>query len=98
MNAGNTFFWIRWDPACLQCRPGQDHRGACTVPTVKHGGVNVLRRGCRSVDVEEMTFTDGTKNGSLFTRTQNEQMTASLLARKEFFQNGNDLNTLKNSQ
>ena len=47
-------------------RPGEEYKDKCVMPTVKHGGGNVMVWGCMSAaDVGELQFIDGNMNSNM---------------------------------
>ena len=67
----------------------------CVLPTVKHGGGNVMVWGFMSAaGTEELQFIEGTMNANMYCDILKQSMTPSLqkLGRKAVFQHDNDPN------
>ena len=48
-------------------RPGEDYKDKCAMPTVKHGGENVMVWGCmRAAGVGELYFIEGNMNSIMY--------------------------------
>ncbi len=74
-------------------RKGEEYKGKCMVPTVKHGGGSVLMWGCMSAaGVGELHFIDGIMNSQMYCSILKEKMLPSLraLGRRALFQHDND--------
>ncbi len=74
-------------------RKGEEYKGKCMVPTVKHGGGSVLMRGFMSAaGVGELHFIDGIINSQMYCSILKEKMLPSLraLGRRALFQHDND--------
>ncbi len=62
-------------------RKGEEYKEKCMVPTVKHGGGNVLMWGCMSAaGVWELHFIDGIMNSQMYCSILKEKMLSSLRA------------------
>lgn len=74
-------------------RSGEEHLDKCMVPTVKHGGGNVLLWGCMSSSgVGELHFIDGLMDAKMYIQILQEKMLPCLRAigRRATFQHDND--------
>ena len=74
-------------------RPGEDYKDKCVMPTVKHGGGNVMVWGCMSAEgVGEIYFNEGNINYNMFSEILQHSMIPSLekQGRRAVFQHDND--------
>ena len=74
-------------------RPGEEYKDKCIMPTVKHGGGNVMVWGCMSAaGVGELHFIEGNLNSSMYCEILQQSMIPSLqkLGRRVVFQHDND--------
>lgn len=74
-------------------QPGEAYNDVCTMPTVKHGGGNVMVWGCMSAfGVGELHFIEGTMNSTMYCEILEQKMIPSLqkLSRRAVFQHDND--------
>lgn len=74
-------------------RPGEEYKDKCVMPTVKHGGGNVMVWGCMSAaGVGELHFIDGNMNSNMYCEILQQSMIPSLqkLGRRAVFQHDND--------
>ena len=72
---------------------GEEYREDCMVPTVKHGGRNVMVWGCMSAKgVGELPFIDGIMDAAMYVKILESKMLPSLkkLGRQGTFQHDND--------
>ena len=73
--------------------PGEEYRDKCVVPTVKHGGGNVMVWGCMSAaGVGELYFTRGNMNSNMYCEILQQRMilTLQILGHRAVFQHDND--------
>ncbi|KAL1274300.1 hypothetical protein QQF64_027114, partial [Cirrhinus molitorella] len=66
-------------------QPGEEYKGRCVLPTVKHGGVSVMVWGCMSAaSTGELQFIEGTMNASMYCDILKQSMIPSIqrLSRK----------------
>ncbi len=81
------------------CRqPGEEYKGKCVLPTVKHGGGNVMVWGCMSAaGTGELQFIEGTMNGNMYCDILKQSMIPSLrrLGRRAVFQHNDPKHTSK---
>ncbi len=50
---------------CVWRQPGEEYKDKCVLPTVKHGGGNVMVWGCMSASgTGELQFIEGTMNAN----------------------------------
>ena len=69
-------------------RPGEEYKYKCVMPTVKHGGGNVMVWGCmRALGVGELHFIEGDMNSNKYCEILLQRMTPSLqkLVRRAVF-------------
>ena len=81
---GFKYVW-RW--------PGEEYKDKCVLPTVKHGGGNVVVWGCMSAaDVGEFHFIEGIMNSNMYCEILQQSMIPSLqkLGLRALFQHDND--------
>ena len=74
-------------------RPGEEYKDKCVMPTVKHGGGNVMVWGCMSAaGVGELHFIEGHMNFNMYCEILEQSMIPSLqkLGRRAVFQHDND--------
>ena len=74
-------------------RPGEEYKDKCVMPTVKHGGGNVMVWGCMSAaGVGELHFIEGNMNSNMYCEILQQSMIPSLkkLGRRAVFQHDND--------
>ena len=74
-------------------RPGEEYKDKCVMPTVKHGGGNVMVEGCMSAaGVGELYFTEGNMNSNMYCKILQQSMILSLqkLDSRAVFQHDND--------
>lgn len=74
-------------------QPGEEYKDVCVMPTVKHGGGNVMVWGCMSAaGVGELHFIEGNMNSSMYCEILEQRMIPSLrkLGRRAVFQHDND--------
>ena len=74
-------------------RPGEEYKDKCVMPTVKHGGGNVIVWGCMSAaGVGELYFIEGNMNTNMYCKILQQSMIPSLqkLGRTAVFQHDND--------
>ena len=74
-------------------RPGEEYKDKCVMPTVKHGGGNVMVWGCMSAaGVGELHFIEGNMNSDMYCEILWQSMIPSLqkLSRSAVFQHDND--------
>ena len=74
-------------------RPGDEYKDKCVMPTVKHGGGNVMVWGCMSAaGVGELYFTEGNMNSNMYWEILQQNMNPSpqKLGSRVVFQHGND--------
>ena len=73
--------------------PGEEYKDKCVMPTVKHGGGNVMVCGCMSAaGVGELYFIEGNMNSNMYCEILQQSMISSLqkLCRRVVFQQDND--------
>ena len=74
-------------------RPGEEYKDKCVMPTVKHGGGNVMVWNCMSaVGVGTLHFIEGNMNSNMCCEILQQSMISSLqkLGRRAVFQHDND--------
>ena len=74
-------------------RPGEEYKDKCVMPTVKHGGGNVMVWGCMSAaGVGKLHFTEGNMNSNMYYEILQQSMIPSLqkLGCRAVFQHDND--------
>ncbi len=74
-------------------QPGEEYKHQWFLPTVKHGGGNVMVWGCMSaVSTGELQFIEGTINANMYCDILKQSMIPSLrrLGRRAVFQHDND--------
>ncbi len=74
-------------------QPGEVNKDKCVLPTVKHGGGNVMVWGCMSaVSTGELQFIEGTTNANMYCDILKQSMIPSLrrLGRRTVFQHDNN--------
>ena len=74
-------------------RPGEEYKDKCVMPTVKHGGGNVMVWGCMSAaGVGELHFIDGNTNSNMYCEILQQSMIPSLqkLGHRTVFLHDND--------
>ena len=74
-------------------RPGEEYKDKCVMPTVKHGGGNVMVWGCMSASgVGELHFIEENMNSNMYCEILQQSMIPSLqkLGRRAVFQHDND--------
>ena len=74
-------------------RPGEEYKDKCIMPTVKHGGWNVMVWGCMSAaGVGELHFIEGNMNSNMYCEILQQSMIPSLqkLGHGAVFQHDND--------
>ena len=74
-------------------RPGEEYKDKCVMPTVKHGGGNVMVLGCMSAaGVGELYFIEGNMNSNMYCKILQQSMISSLqkLDSRAVFQHDND--------
>ena len=74
-------------------RPSEEYKYKCVMPTVKHGGRNVMVWGCMSAaGVGELHFIEGNMNSNMYCEILQQSMISSLqkLGCKAGFQHDND--------
>lgn len=74
-------------------RPGEEYKDKCVMPTVKHGGGNVMVWGCMSAaGVGELHFIEGNMNSNMYCEILQQSMIPSLqkLGRRAVFQHDNE--------
>ena len=74
-------------------RPGEEYKDKCVVPTVKHGGRNVMVWGCMSAaGVGELYFIEGNMNSNMYCEILQQSIIPSLqkLGRRAVFQHDNN--------
>ena len=74
-------------------RPGEEYKDKCVMPTVKHGGGNVMVWGCMSAaGVGEFYFIEGNMNSNMYCEILQQSMIPSLqkLGRRAMFKHDND--------
>ena len=75
--------------------PGEEYKDKCVMPTVKHGGGNVMVWGCMSAaGVGELYFIEGNMNSIMYCEILQQSMIPSApqkLGRRAVFQHDNDL-------
>ena len=60
-------------------RPGEEYKDKCVMPTVKHGGGNVMVWGCMSnAGVGELYFIEGNMNSNMYCEILQQSMIPSL--------------------
>ena len=60
-------------------RPGEEYKDKCVMPTVKHGGENVMVWGCMSAaGVGELHFVEGNMNSNMYCEIPQQSMITSL--------------------
>ena len=77
-------------------RPGEEYKDKCVMPTVKHGGGNVMVWGCISAaGVGELHFIEGNMNSNMYCEILQQSMIPShqKLGRRAVFQHDNDSKT-----
>ena len=77
-------------------RPGEEYKDRCVMPTVKHGGGNVMVWGCMSAaGVGELHFIEGNMNSNIYCKILQQSMIPShqKLIRTAVFQHDNAPNT-----
>ena len=70
-------------------RQGKEYKDKCVIPTVKHGGGNVMVWGCMSAtSVGELYFIEGNMNSNMYCEILQQSMIPSLqkLGRRVVFQ------------
>ena len=89
---------MRWRLICLvpmvsSMWPGEKYKDKCVMPTVKHGGGNVMVWGCMSAaGVGELYFIEGNMNSNMYCEILQQSMIPSIqkLGRRTVFQYDND--------
>ena len=74
-------------------QPGEEYKDECVIPTVKHGGGNVMDWGCMSAaGVGELHFIEGNMNSNMYCEILQQDLIPSLmkLGCREMFQRDND--------
>ena len=74
-------------------RPGEEYKDKCVMPTVKHGGGNVMVWGCMSAaGVGELHFMEGNMNSNMYCEILQQSMIPSLqkLGRRAVIQHDNN--------
>ena len=74
-------------------RPGEEYKDKCVMPTVKHGGGNVMAKGCMSAaGVGELYFIEENMNSNMYCEILQQSFIPSLqkLGRRAVFQHVND--------
>ena len=74
-------------------RPGEEYNDKCVMPTVKHGGENVMVWGCmRAAGIGELHFIEGNMNSNMYCEILLQSMIPSIqkLGRRAVFQHDND--------
>ena len=74
-------------------RLGEEYKDKCVMPTVKHGGGNVMVWGCMSAaGVGELPFIEGNMNSNMYCEILQQRMIPSLqkLGHRTVFQHDND--------
>ena len=74
-------------------RPGEEYKDKCVMPTVKHGGGNVMVWSCMSATgVGELHFIEGNMNSNMYCKILQQSMIPSLqkLGHRAVFQHDND--------
>ena len=74
-------------------RPGEEYKDKCVMPTVKHGGGNVMVWGCMSAaSIGELYFIEGKMNSNMYCEILQQSMIPSLqkLGHREVFLHDND--------
>ena len=74
-------------------QPSEEYKDKCVMPTVKHGGGNVMVWGCMSAaGVGELFFIEGKMNSNMYCEILQQSMIPSLqkLGRRAVFQHDND--------
>ena len=74
-------------------RPGEEYKDKCVMPTVKHGGGNVMVWGCRrAAGVGELYFIAGNMNSNIYCEILQQSTIPFLqkLGRRAVFQHDND--------
>ena len=60
-------------------QPGEEYKDKCVMPTVKHGGENVMVWGCMSAaGVGELRFIEGNTNSNMYCEILQQSMIPSL--------------------
>ena len=75
-------------------RPGEEYKDKCIIPTVTHGGRNVMVWGCMSAaGVGELPFIEGNMNSTIYCEILQQSMIPSLqkLGNRAVFQHDNHL-------
>ena len=74
-------------------RPGEEYKDECVIPTVKHGGGNVIVWGCMSAaGIEELYFIERNMNSNMYCEILQQSMIPSLQKQgsRAVFQHDND--------
>ena len=74
-------------------RPGEKYKDKCVMPTVRHGGGNVIVYGCMSAaGVGELYFIEGNMNSNMYCEIRQQNMIPSLqnMGPRAVFQHDND--------
>ena len=74
-------------------RPGEEYKDKCVMPTVKHGGGNVMVWGCMcATGVGELHFIEGNMNSNMYCKILQQSIIPSLqkLGCRAVFQHVND--------
>ena len=74
-------------------RPGEEYQDKCVMPTVKHGGGNVMVWGCMSAaGVRELHFIEGKMNANMYCEILQQSMIPSIqkLSSRAMIQHDND--------
>ena len=74
-------------------RPGEEYKDKCVMPTVKHGGGNIMVWGCmNAAGVGELQFIEGNMNCNMYCEILQQSMIPSLqkLGLSAVFQHDND--------
>ena len=74
-------------------RPGEEYKDKCALPTVKHGGGNIMVWGCMSAaGVGELHFIEGNMNSNMYCEKLQQSMILSLqkLGHRAVFLHDND--------
>ena len=77
-------------------RPGEEYKDKCVMPTLKHGGGNVIVWGCmNAAGVGELHFIDGNMNFNMYWEILQQSMIPSIQKQghREVFQHDNSKTT-----